>query len=91
MSFWKTNKINNVWKKICKHEGEIFLTVRKIKYTYTVKDNYILINNDTRRKITKDAIERALTLENPTPSKILRENIWGPSYVYGIITDSRII
>ena len=91
MSFWKKNNIDTVWANICKCEGEIFLTVRRVEYTYTVKDNYILINNDTRRRITKDAIERALTIENPTPSKILRENIWGPSYVYGIITDSRII
>ena len=91
MSVWKNNKIDKVWASICKHEGETFFTVRKIGYRYIVKDNYILINNDTRRKITKDAIERTLEIENPTPSKIKGEGIWGPSYVYGIITDIRII
>ena len=91
MSLWKSNNIDNVWANICKHEGEIFLTpTRKKPYTYVVKDNYILVNNDIRRKITKAAIEKALTLINPTPAKIQKENIWGPSYVCGIITDSRI-
>ena len=84
--------INTVWNNICKYEGETFITkARKISYTYTVKDGYILINNDKRRKITKAALEKALTINDPTPSKIQRENIWGQSYVCGIITDSRII
>ena len=91
MSLWKSNNIDTVWANICECEGEIFLTtLRKKPYTYVVKDNYILVNNDIRRKITKAAIEKALTLINPTPSKIQKENIWGPSYVCGIITDSRI-
>ena len=91
MSLWKSNNIDKVWANICECEGETFFTTsRKKPYTYVVKDNYILVNNDIRRKITKAAIEKALTLINPTPSKIQKENIWGPSYVCGIITDSRI-
>ena len=80
-----------VWANICKCKGATFYTVRNIEYTYVVKDNYILINNDSRRRIGKDAVEKAFRIENPTPSKILKENIWGPSYVCGIITDSRIV
>ncbi len=91
MNLWKNNKIDKVWENICKCEGETFFTIsRKTPYTYVVKDNYILVNNDIRRKITKAALEKALTLINPTPSKIQKENIWGPSYVCGIITDIRI-
>ena len=86
----KVHQIDNVWANICKYEGETFFTVRKIKYTYVVNDNCIFINNDSRRKITKDAIKKALYIEDPKPSKIQKENIWGPSYVFGIITDSRI-
>lgn len=91
MMFGKTNNIDRVWSNICKYEGEIFFTVRKIQYTYRVEKDYILVNNDKRRKITKLSFQKALSLENPTPSRINSENIWGPSYVYGIITDSRII
>ena len=90
MLFLKTKDINNVWNNICKHEGKVFYTVKKIPYTYNVIDEYILINNDNRRKITKMSIEKALHINNPTPSKIQKEDIWGPSYVFGIITDKRI-
>ena len=91
MSFWKSSQIDKVWANICKYEGETFYTVRDIGYTYVVKDNCILINNDSRRKIRKDAIEKALRIENPSPSIIQKENIWGPSYVFGIISDNRIV
>ena len=91
MIFMRNNKLETVWNNIIKCEGKTFCTVlRKEAYTYVVKDNYILINNDIRRKITKASIEKALTITNPTPSKIQKENIWGPSYVCGIITDIRI-
>ena len=91
MSFLKVNQIDKVWANICKYEGETFFTVRKIEYTYVVNGNCIFINNDSRRKITRDAIKKALYIEDPKPSKIQKENIWGPSYVCGIITDSRIV
>ena len=53
MSLWKSNNIDKVWANICKHEGDVFHTVTNKGYTYVVKDNYILINNDSRRKITR--------------------------------------
>ena len=90
MLLFKSNIIDKVWDKICKHDGETFYTVKKIQYTYTVKDNYILINNDSRRRITKESISKALEIPNLTCSKIQNEGIWGPSYIFGIITDSRI-
>ena len=91
MSFLNTRKIDKVWANICKHEGEIFHTTTNIEYTYVIKDNYILINNDSRRKITKTNLSKALEIQNPTCSKIRNAGIWAPSYIYGIITDSRII
>lgn len=90
MSFWGNHQIDRLWRNICIHEGETFYTVRKIGYRYTVKDNYILINNDPRRRIAKTHFEKALQIKNPSPAAINREGIWGPSYVYGIITDSRM-
>ena len=90
MGIQKSNNIDKVWVNICKHEGELFHTVTSKEYTYTVKDDYILINNDNRRKITKTSLSKALEIQNPTCSKIGHAGIWGPSYVYGMITDSRI-
>ena len=37
---------------------------------------------------TKNYFEKALEVNNPTPTKI---NLRGQSYIYGIITDSRIV
>ena len=75
---------------IIKNENEIFRTIKGIPYTYIVKNDFILINNDKKRRITKDAVAQALLIENPSPSKLNSAGIWGPSYVYGIITDNRI-
>ena len=81
----------NIMNKLKEFEGETFFTIRKIPYKYVVYSDYILINDDPKRRIIKSALEKALTIKNPTPAKIEEENIWGPSYVYGIITDNRIV
>ena len=88
MLFAKTKNIEKIWGNICKHEGEVFYTITNIEYNYGVKDNYILINNDSRRRISKSNLEKALEIEKPTPSKI---NMRSQSYIYGIIIDSRIV
>ena len=90
MSFLNTRKIDKVWANICKHEGETFFTQkRKTPYKYVIKNDYIVINNNAKRgRITREMLENALLIENPTPSKI---SGWAPSYICGIITDSRII
>ena len=69
--------------------NKFYIEDRLVIEGYSSKfNNYILINNDPRRRITKASFEKALEIENPTPSKI---NLRGQSYIYGIITDSRII
>ena len=88
MLFGKIKNIEKVWGNICKHEGEAFYTITNIEYNYVVNDNYILINNDPRRRITKITLAKALEIKKPTPSKI---NMRCQSYIYGIITDHRII
>ena len=88
MSFLKANKIDKVWANICKYEGAVFQTVTNRTYTYEVKDNYIIISIPSKTRITKTYFEKALEIKNPTPSKI---NLRGQSYIWGIITDSRII
>ena len=89
MSLWKSNNIDKVWANICKNEGEIFFTSKRKKpYTYVIKDDYIVINNNAKRgRITKEMLASALLIDNPVPSKI---GGWAPSYICGIITDSRI-
>ena len=81
--------IETVWNNIKQHEGERFYTIgKRIAYNYVVNEDYIIINNDPRRKIPKGYFEKALCITNPTPSKI---NLRGQSYICGIITDRRIM
>ena len=88
MSFLKVNQIDKVWANICKYEGDVFYTKNHLQYTYIVKDNYVIINIPSKTKITKNYFEKALEVNNPTPTKI---NLRGQSYIYGIITDCRIV
>lgn len=83
--------IDVIWNNIRRCESETFKTVRGVEYQYVVYNDYILINDDKKRKITKDGMIKALSIVNPTPSKIQQAGIWGPSYIYGIITDGRIL
>ena len=82
--------IETIWNNIKSNEGEAFRTIRGVEYTYVVVEDYILINNDKKRRITKDSIKTAITINNPSSSKIQKQGIWGPSYVWGLITDKRI-
>ena len=82
--------INTVWNKIKEHEGEVFYTIRGNAYKYAVYDDFLLVENKKNRKVSKESIEKAGKIENPNPSKIGSEGCWGPSYIYGIITDKRI-
>ena len=86
MELLNNKSIEYIWAKICEHEGEGFYTIRNIMYKYVV-----LINNDKRRRVYKDKIKDALSIVNPTPAKLQEAGIWGNSYVYGIITDSRMV
>ena len=79
-----------IWKNIQLHEGETFHTKRGIAFSYRVYKDYILINDDKRRRATKNAIKASLAIVNPSPSKIQKAGIWAPAYIWGIITDQRI-
>ena len=83
--------IDTIWNNIKYHESETFKTVRGVEYQYAVYNDYILVNDDKKRRITKDDVRKTLSIVNPTPSKIQKAGIWGHSYIYGIITDDRII
>ena len=88
MSLWKSNNIDTVWANICKHEGSVFFTVTNKEIKYVVKDNYIIVVSiPSRTKISKTNFEKALEMNVSKPTEI---NLRGQSYIYGIITDSRI-
>ena len=83
--------IDAIWNNIRHCEGKTFKTVRGVEFQYVVYNDYVLINDDKKRKITKNAVKKAFSIVNPTPAKIQKAGIWGPSCIYGIIADNRIV
>ncbi len=77
--------VDAIWNNIRHCEGKTFKTVRGVEFQYVVYNDYILINDDKKRKITKDVVKKALSIVNPSPAKIQKTGIWGPSYMCGII------
>lgn len=47
-----------IWNNIRHCEGETFKTVQGVEFQYAVYNDYILINDDKKRKITKDAVKK---------------------------------
>ena len=80
-----------IWNNIKLHEGKTFYKARGGAYTYTVYSDFLVINGIKGGKITKNTLAKALNVINPTPRKIELAGCWGSSYVYGIITDKRIM
>lgn len=87
----KNMSIETIWDNIKLHEGETFYTITGVEYTYVVYTDHLLVNDLQSRMITKIMIEKAIALENPTVKKIELAGCRGPSYIWGIITDKRII
>ncbi|MGM9598488.1 MAG: hypothetical protein ACI3VY_01075 [Faecousia sp.] len=83
--------IETIWNNIKRHEGDIFHTIKGKPYTYRVHSDCIIVVNIKGAKIKKDCFERAIMIGTPTPTKIGKIGCWGPSYIYGTITDERIL
>lgn len=81
--------IELIWARICRHEGETFRQIRGKEFTYTVNGNSIRLST-TNYNIAKSTFEKALAflpLENTVPI----QHLSAPSYLYAILTDSRIV
>ena len=80
----------DVWQRIGHHAGEEFRTVADLSFTYEAYDAYIRPSG-VRQNISKGDFRKAyelLPLQGPgTISKTVR----GPSYVYAILSDPRIV
>ena len=81
--------IELIWERICRHEGETFRQIKGKEFTYTVNGNSIKLST-TNYNFAKSTFEKALAflpLENTVPI----QHLSAPSYLYAILTDSRIM
>lgn len=81
--------IERIWENIRTREGEIFYTKTRKPFTYRTTSRLVILQN-TNRNIPIGDFAKALNVTNPSVVKFQQMNLQGPSYLYGIISDSRI-
>lgn len=84
--------IETVWQNILAHEGETFYTVSGLPFIYVVEsENKIRPYRDNNKRwvLTKQVFQKALEYSDYSDANFSKK-IVGPSYVRGILEDSRI-
>lgn len=81
---------NNIWELVQKYAGEKFKTVTGIEFDYHIENDYIQLHHVNYR-LSKSDIEKAFEIDPSNVSILKQKGIGGPSYVFGIITDPRMV
>jgi hypothetical protein len=84
---------DQVWGRIEAHRGEEFRTVRGESFSYDVHGNIVVPRPQkgkaTARQLPRSDFEKAWA-RRPLSGPRQIEDLQGPSYIYGILTDPRI-
>lgn len=85
---------NDVWKRVVRHQGAEFRTIRGRPFTYEVEGSsgiwFFLDGRKVNRRLWRGELEDALKLCPLTaPSEL--KSFQDPSYLFGLLTDPRII
>ena len=81
--------INAIWQRIELHEGDTFRTKRGAEFTYVVWGDTIITTRTTypvKRSDVAFALKRT-PIDGPGD---INDEVWGASYIWGILHDSRI-
>ena len=81
--------ISAVGDRIKQNQGQVFHQLRGNAFTYEVRGN-IVIPDRTNRSLPRSDFEKALQLM-PLRGPGQIQHLQGPSYIYAILTDPRII
>jgi hypothetical protein len=73
-----------IWKRIVQVEGEVFYTVRRKIFKYSVKGNGIQIIGNKPYNLSKGNFFKAIPSFNTVGLRSLPKSIVGRSYVWGI-------
>lgn len=80
---------DSIWSNIIRHAGEPFYTIRGHQFAYRVEGEHV-ITDRKKSRIPKSDFERTSHIESLTNPGQINEAVWGPSYVYAILTDDRV-
>ena len=82
--------IDKIWRNIQRHSGEEFFTKTGVPFYYHAEEQRIVVPCK-HCMISKRMFETALTIHPLSVVKIGAAKITGPSYVYSLLTDPRIL
>jgi hypothetical protein len=85
-----SQSFEEVWKLICKYEGQIFHTKRGYPFTYEIQGNSLIVSR-TYRPLSKRNFQHAFSLLPIDGPGEINRFIQGPAYVWAILNDKRII
>ena len=88
-----SNTADELWSRLVKHQGEYFVTITGKKFRYEVDGNGVWFERDgrriNRRLGRKDFDKAASRLPLRTTTDI--KDCSAPAFLYGVLTDSRIV
>ncbi len=84
----------DIWQRIVERAGETFYTITNLEFTYKVIENHVLPYRDGRfvgRRLPKNSFQ-LVNDSGPYPGPgAINQAVQGPSYVWAILNDERII
>ena len=78
-----------VWNQILRLEGEEFVTIGQLPFTYKIERNG-LYPSRTKYRISRGNVEKAFGLVPIANPGAISQTIRGPSYMWAILQDPRI-
>jgi len=82
-------RIDEVWARLKRHEGETFETRRGLPFTYTISGAVFQVNR-TRYNIPQSEFAKALALVPLEGPGKINDLVRGPAYVWAVLHDARI-
>lgn len=85
--------IDTLWQLLIEHENEIFYTMKKLPFCYSIKGGELFVDRRSK-SITKATFEQALNKLNENPDKITGPkslNVFGAPYVWAIFRTFHIV
>ena len=82
----ETITVENLWQVIESHQGETFLTVKHLPFTYTIKGGE-LFTDRKRKSITRSTFEKAYIRVQEEPESITGPktlNVFGAPYIWAL-------
>lgn len=78
-----------IWENIENLAGEQFFTKTGLPFTYRIVEGCV-VPDRTNFPLEKSNFEKAASIEKLSGPGQINKLVWGPAYVFAILTDDRI-